>query len=1024
MAAQGGAGNIGRCGRALWAAVAIIAAAQAESNVSRLLALETRRPISEVMSCEAMRADARLADVSFVDREHGWAVGDRGTVWHTEDGGNRWHLQESNVSCRLESVFFIDRQTGWAAGGSSHPYTHTSSGVLLVTSDGGRHWKQTSRLLLPALRRVRFFDARRGWAIGSGSAMFPSGVFVSDDGGRSWDPLPGEKTAGWLGGDFLGPGTGALADRRGTAATVRHGRIEPARTPRFGLRGIRAIELVPEVEPQVYGWLIGQGGLVMMTADLGATWQTPPGDLPEGVAAEFDFAALEVRGPKAWIAGSPGTRILHTPDAGHTWLAAPTGQNLPIEALCFVDDQHGWAVGQLGTILATTDGGKTWKRQHSGGTRAAVLGLFGDPEDVPLELFARLSGNEGYLGVVELVGRRDLAAPGHSDVHPADRIHEAVVGVGACSGRTAWQFPLPQPGLRLPAERIVEGWDRVSDGRGLARLEAHLVRQIRLWRPEVVLTHDAGSEGRDALAGLINRAVLKAVSRAEDPTSYVEQITCGGLEPWKVKRVYAALEPGAEGTTNLTTAELAVRLGRSLAEVASGPRGLVGDRFRPAPDRLGFSLLIDRLPSQRGRRDFFSRLVLHPGGDARRQLVEPPVETLGLLKRTAQRRRNTQAILQRAERDPRGGVELLAQADDLTRDLDPDSAAQTLYHLADHYYRSGRWPLAARAFELLTERYPEDPLSRPALVWLVQYYASGEAAWRVRGPQRITIQQTSAPAIDFSRIEDRPGRAAAIGSQIERTRPALFADPAIGFPLAVADRRRGNARQAERFYMSLRRSATRDAWWACAQGEWWLSEPKGVSPKPVLDCAMAAGKPRLDGVFDDAVWQHAQPAELRGLTPDEPDWHAVVKLAYDSEFLYLAIRCGRVPGVKYETTDGPRPRDPDLADHDRVDLFLDLDRDFTTYYRLTIDHRGWTGEACWGDRTWNPTWFVAAGTEDGFWTAEAAIGLDQLTGRYPSRGTVWAIGIQRIAPGGGFQSWNTPAATKVMPEGFGYLIFQ
>jgi len=146
-------------------------------------------------------------------------------------------------------------------------------------------------------------------------------------------------------------------------------------------------------------------------------------------------------------------------------------------------------------------------------------------------------------------------------------------------------------------------------------------------------------------------------------------------------------------------------------------------------------------------------------------------------------------------------------------------------------------------------------------------------------------------------------------------------------------------------------------------------------------------------------------------------------LAHDAEFLYLAVECAQAPGTRYEASEGPRPRDPDLSEEDRVDLFLDLDRDFATYFRLTIDHRGFTGEGCWGDSTWDPTWFVAADASDGIWRAEAAIPLDQLTGRLPTSQTVWAIGIQRTAPGSGFQSWTTPAATDVRPEGFGYLIF-
>ena len=115
----------------------------------------------------------------------------------------------------------------------------------------------------------------------------------------------------------------------------------------------------------------------------------------------------------------------------------------------FVDEKHGWAVGALGTILATDDGGRTWRRQRAGGTRAALLGLFSDGRDVPLELLARLSGNEGYLGAVEVLGRRDVEVKSNHRTHPADRLQEAVVAVGASDAHMAWRFPLRQLMLRL-----------------------------------------------------------------------------------------------------------------------------------------------------------------------------------------------------------------------------------------------------------------------------------------------------------------------------------------------------------------------------------------------------------------------------------------------------------------------------------------------------------------------------------------------------------------------------------------------
>ena len=98
-----------------------------------------------------------------------------------------------------------------------------------------------------------------------------------------------------------------------------------------------------------------------------------------------------------------------------------------------------------------------------------------------------------------------------------------------------------------------------------------------------------------------------------------------------------------------------------------------------------------------------------------------------------------------------------------------------------------------------------------------------------------------------------------------------------------------------------------------------------------------------------------------------------------------------------------RPRDADLSARDRVDILLDPDRNYATCYRLTIDHRGWTAESCWGDTTWNPTWYVAAARDGDTWTVEAAVPWEELAGRPAQSNDAWAIGIERTVPGVGFQ---------------------
>lgn len=1008
-------------GRVGLAGLIVFVAAAGTAGAQRLALLpgQAARMSDDPMTSEVMRSDASLCDVYFTDASRGWAVGDRGAIWHTDDGGAHWHLQRSGVNASLHSVFFLDATTGWAAGRQCHPYLHTSSGIVLLTQDGGKTWSRDEKLLLPGLCRIGFFDSQRGWAIGDSSAMFPSGVFLTENGGRSWKPVPGGGSDGWLAGDFYAPERGAVAGRLSTAAVVRPADFQTATAP-AGLRNLLRMSLVPPV----YGWLVGQGGLVMMTADRGLTWQTPPAEPPPEMAEWFDFFALAVRGPKAWIAGSPGTRVLHTRDAGQSWTVFSTGQCLPLRALHFVDDHLGWAVGELGLILTTSDGGQTWKEQRSGGRRAALLGLFSRAEDVPLEMLARLCGDEGHLGAVEILNREDVELVCRDEAHPESRLREAIAGAGASCGEIAWAFPMRQAGLRLAPEAITAAWDSPQGTPGADRLESHLVARMRMWRPEIVITHELDPTGRRPVEQIVHQAVLRAVERAADAAAWPEQQAAAGLEPWQVKKIFTARGAASGGPITITSAELAERLGRCLGDITAGPRGLLTARFAPPPEAASFRLVRSSI-SQSDRADFFAGIGLPSGGDARRPWLQAPAETLNALRRTAQRRRNVEAILEWTRGAEPDVTELRTRLGQLARDLDSETAPPVLFELAQEQYLRGQWTLTAEIFNLLWEDYPRHPLAGVSLAWLVQYYASAEAAWRIARAERPREDQVAGPTVDFTQPQDRTKLATELGRHIERTRPALYAQPRVGFSLAAAFRKQGAAENADRFYLTRRAGLKQDEWRSCALGEQWLANPaQGNPPKAAIGCIVAPERPRLDGRLDEALWQSAPAAELRSPLQDDGSWRAVAMLAYDREHLYLAVHAAKAPGAEYAPAGGPRPRDADLAERDRFELLIDVDRDYTTCYRLAVDHRGWTAEDLWGDTTWNPEWFVAAAADDETWTIEAAIPLEQLDAAAPARGTAWGLGLKRIVPGAGLQSWNSPAAVDVMPEGLGYLLFE
>lgn len=69
-----------------------------------------------------------------------------------------------------------------------------------------------------------------------------------------------------------------------------------------------------------------------------------------------------------WAVGEEGT-VLATSDGGAHWVKQDTGDSsYVLSAVCFPDQKHGWAVGEGGVVLATSDGGATWTKQTSGTT--------------------------------------------------------------------------------------------------------------------------------------------------------------------------------------------------------------------------------------------------------------------------------------------------------------------------------------------------------------------------------------------------------------------------------------------------------------------------------------------------------------------------------------------------------------------------------------------------------------------------------------------------------------------------------
>ena len=68
------------------------------------------------------------------------------------------------------------------------------------------------------------------------------------------------------------------------------------------------------------------------------------------------------------------------------------------------------------------------------------------------------------------------------------------------SADTSWRFPLPAADLALAPADLLQALNRENDGRALLQLESHLVRELRMWRPDVVITHHGKVAGVEIAA--------------------------------------------------------------------------------------------------------------------------------------------------------------------------------------------------------------------------------------------------------------------------------------------------------------------------------------------------------------------------------------------------------------------------------------------------------------------------------------------------------------------------------------------
>jgi photosystem II stability/assembly factor-like uncharacterized protein len=292
-----------------------------------------------------------LQAVDFSDLRHGWAVGNYASTGavHTSDGGMTWAIQDSGHAGL--SVTAVDSLTAWVVIGDVWDRT----GALRHTTDGGTSWNTVQPVQRLNIYYVTHFGANDVWAVSLGAynggcSWSDSATCHSSNGGATWTCYPIEED-GWvtMDMDFVDPLHGwricASSGEGNAGAIFRTGDGGQTWEQQYTQGYLGDLEQVSFVDT-LHGWAAGNYGGVIRTTNGGITWDTLSLRRAEG----WGMTGVQFFDPLNGWAFSRLGYAYRSYDGGLTWSTMFIAR-VSVSAIDFVDLDHGWMVGDHGSIL-------------------------------------------------------------------------------------------------------------------------------------------------------------------------------------------------------------------------------------------------------------------------------------------------------------------------------------------------------------------------------------------------------------------------------------------------------------------------------------------------------------------------------------------------------------------------------------------------------------------------------------------------------------------------------------------------
>ena len=252
------------------------------------------------------------------DAQHGWVLGDSGTLFYTEDLTAWQTVSFDDGEAAMSTIHFTNAFEGWMVGGKSETdedsgeVTLSSEGTVLHSTDGGKTWATLVSGQPYVYSSIWFPTPATGFMTGWDKAG--AYLFRSDDHGENWAPvtLPAhpsgrpiialtsmhfaDSQSGWIAGT-AGQENGGLANE-GVALHTTDGGQTWVHEPGYNGSGGAFFD-VWACDPAV-AYFVGDGGKIEKWTDGSFV---PSEGVPEGSVIGEDGEVVQPLGPWAEVLG-------------------------------------------------------------------------------------------------------------------------------------------------------------------------------------------------------------------------------------------------------------------------------------------------------------------------------------------------------------------------------------------------------------------------------------------------------------------------------------------------------------------------------------------------------------------------------------------------------------------------------------------------------------------------------------------------------------------------------------------------